>query len=118
MAEEKKFVTVDKIAVAFGISERKVQNLVIYDGMPRQDRGSYDLEACLVWYAAHLHQKVCGCAGPCNGIDPQSRNDTNARAERKKALEEIVDLAPDLRGLKTEEIRKILTDAVKGAYEQ
>ena len=118
MAKEKKnLVTVDQVAVAFKISERQVQRLVILHGCPRRSRGEYDLDECLVWYAAFLHERVCGCAGPCNGIDPQSRNDTNARAERKKALAEIVDLAPDLRGLKTEAIRQILTDAVKGVYE-
>jgi hypothetical protein len=118
MAEGKKFVTVDKIAIAFGISERKVQNLVIYAGLPRKDRGSYDLEACLVWYAAHLHQKVCGCAGPCEGFDAESRNTTNARAERKKALKEIADLAPDLVGLKANAIRKMLTGAVEKSYDE
>jgi hypothetical protein len=117
MAKEKKnLVTVDQVAVAFKISERQVQRLVIEYEMPRISRGEYDLDACLVWYAAHLHQKVCGCAGPCNGIDAQSRNDTNARAERKNALREIADLSPDLRGLKTAAIRKILLHAVEEIY--
>jgi len=116
MAQERTFVTVDKIAVAFRISERAVQKLVIYNGMPRKARGSYDLGECLVWYAAHLHQKVCGCAGPCDGFDARSRTDTNARAERKKALGEIVELAPNLVGLKAAAIRKLLTDAVEKSY--
>jgi hypothetical protein len=114
--EKKKLVTVDQVAVAFKISERQVQRLVIEYEMPRRSRGEYDLDECLVWYAAFLHKKVCGCAGPCNGIDAQSRNDTNARAERKNALTEIADLAPDLRGLKTTAIRKILLDAVEEIY--
>jgi hypothetical protein len=118
MAREKKnIVTVDQVAVAFKISERQVQRLVIEYEMPRISRGEYDLDECLVWYAGFLHKKVCGCAGPCNGIDAESRNDTNAKAERKKALEGIADLAPDLRGLKTAAVRKILLDAVEEIYE-
>jgi hypothetical protein len=50
--KETKFVTVDKIAQAFGISERAAQKLVIYNGMPRKDRGSYDLEAAAGRYLA------------------------------------------------------------------
>jgi hypothetical protein len=117
MAQGTKFVTVDKVAVAFGISERAVQKLVIYNGMPRKDRGSYDLEACLVWYAAHLHQKVCGCAGPCDGLDAKLQNATNARAERRKALHEIAEIAPELVGLKAAAIKKLLTEAVEKSYE-
>src|SRR6266403_817338 len=115
--EQKNLVTVDKVAQAFHISERQVQRLVIEYELPRVSRGEYDLEACLLWYADFLHRKVCGCAGPCDGFDAQSRNDTNARAERKKALKEIADLAPDLVGLKAPAIRQILTDAVNGTYE-
>jgi hypothetical protein len=119
MAKEgKKFVTVDQVAVAFKISERQVQRLVIEYEMPRISRGEYDLEVCLTWYANFLHRKVCGCAGPCDGFDAESRNGTNSKAERKKALQEIADLADDLVGLKAGAIRKILTDAVNGAYEQ
>jgi hypothetical protein len=108
-----KFVGVDKIAAAFRISERAVQRLVIYDGMPRNNRGEYDLEVCLAWYARHLHQKVCGCAGPCDGFDLDSRIATNARADRSKALHEIADLAPQLVGLKEDAIHKLLTNAVE-----
>jgi hypothetical protein len=118
MAREKNnLVTVDKVAVAFKISERQVQRLVIEHEMPRVSRGEYDLDVCIFWYSAFLHKKVCGCAGPCNGIDAQSRNDTNARAERKRALRDIVDIASDLVGLKAREIKKILADAVEKSYE-
>ena len=118
MAKEKKtIVTVDQIAVAFKISERQVQRLVIEHEMPRLSRGEYDLEACLLWYAAFLHGRVCGCAGPCNGIDAESRNDTNARAERHQALREVAELAPDLVGLKAKAIRTILKNAIEESYD-
>jgi hypothetical protein len=117
MAKEKKhLVTVDKVAEAFHISERQVQRLVIEYEMPRVSRGEYDLGACLVWYATHLHEKVCGCAGPCEGLDAESRNAVNARAERRKALKEIADLAPELVGLKAKAIEKVLTEAIADVY--
>jgi hypothetical protein len=117
MAKEKKhLVTVDKVAEAFRISERAVQRLVIYHGCPRRSRGEYDLDACLVWYIAFLHEKVCGCVGPCNGITPEERAETNARAERKKALREIAAIAPELVSLKAAAIRKILLHAVEEIY--
>jgi len=50
-------VTVDQVAVAFKMSERQAQRLVIEYEMPRISRGEYDLNACLVWYAAFLHKK-------------------------------------------------------------
>jgi hypothetical protein len=114
--KKRKLVGVDKVAEAFGISERAVQRLVIYDGLPRINRGEYDLEVCLSWYMNHLHVSVCGCAGPCDGLDVEARNLTNARAERRTALREITLVASDLVGLKEEQIRNILTKAVDDAY--
>jgi hypothetical protein len=111
-------VTVDKIAQAFGISERAVQRLVIYEHMPRVSRGEYDLTKCLAWYCHFLHERVCGCAGPCAGFDIASRNTVNARAERRQALREVADLAPDLVGLKAEAIRTILKNAIENTYDQ
>jgi phage terminase Nu1 subunit (DNA packaging protein) len=117
-AKKTNLVSVDKVAEVFRISERAVQRLVIYEGMPRKSRGEYDLDACLVWYAVHLHQKLCGCAGSCDGFDAMSRNAVNARAERRKALREIADLAPDLVGKTVDAIRKLLTKAVEDSYDQ
>jgi hypothetical protein len=84
--------------------------------MPRVSRGEYRLRECLIWYARYLHARVCGCSGPCDGFDAKSRNDVNARAERKKALEQITELAPDLVGLKADAIAKILTKAIEDSY--
>ena len=86
--------------------------------MPRISRGEYDLVKCIEWYVAFLHEKVCGCAGPCDGFDGETRNLTNARAERKSALKEIaVELAPELVGLKAKEIEKVLAEAITNVYE-
>ena len=110
-------VSVDKIAQAFKISERAVQRLVIYDGMPRASRGQYNLAQCMMWFIQHLHRKVCGCAGPCDGFEPGKRNMVNARAERKKALAEALDIAPELVGLDTAAIKERLTDAVRETFD-
>jgi hypothetical protein len=110
-------VGVDRIAQEFGISERSVQKLVIEEGLPRISRGEYDLLKCCQWYLRYLHTKVCNCATPCNGFDPETRAETNARAERKKVLKEILtDVAPELVGKKTDAIRTILANAINEAY--
>jgi hypothetical protein len=110
-------VDVSKIAELFGISERAVQRMVIYDGMPRVSRGEYDLLACSKWFVKYLHALACGCSGPCNGFDPEVRAETNARAERKKALKEMADdLAGDLVGKKSDAIRTILAKAIDEVY--
>jgi len=115
--EKSGLVDVSKIAELFGISERAVQRLVIYSGMPRVSRGEYDLLVCSKWYVKYLHEMACGCASPCNGFEPEVRAETNARAERKKALKEIADdLAPELVGKKSDAIRTILTKAIDEAY--
>jgi hypothetical protein len=111
-------VGVDRIAQEFGISERSVQKLVIEESMPRISRGEYDLLKCCQWYMRFLHGKVCGCATPCNGFDAEARTETNARAERKKALKEVAEnIAPQLVGKKAIAIRAILIDAVNDAYD-
>jgi len=110
-------VDVSKIAELFGISERAVLRLVIYDGMPRVSRGEYDVLACSKWYVKYLHAMACGCATPCNGFDPETRAETNARAERKKALQEIAeDVAPELVGKKADAMKTILVKAIDEVY--
>jgi hypothetical protein len=114
MAEQqKKFVTVDKIAEAFMISERAVQRLVIYEGMPRKNRGEYDLYKSLEWYVRHLQKQLCdSCDEPIHG-GPCRVFDMQLRAERPKALARIVELAPSLVGETAESIRAILKRAIE-----
>jgi hypothetical protein len=112
-------VDVSKIAELFGISERSVQRLVVFDGMPRVSRGEYDVLVCSKWYLKYLHAMACGCAGPCNGFDSDARTETNARAERKTVLTEILtDVAPELAGKKPDAIKTILAKAIDEAYSQ
>jgi hypothetical protein len=110
-------VDVSQIAELFGISESTFQRLVIYDGMPRVSRGECDLLACSKWYLKYLHAMACGCAGPCDGVEAETRAETNVRAERKTVLKEIADdLAPELAGKKSDAIRPILVRAIDDAY--
>jgi hypothetical protein len=110
---KKPFVTVDKIAEAFMISERAVQRLVIYEGMPRKSRGEYDLHKSLEWYVRHLQKQLCDSCdepihgGPCRMFDMQSRE------VRRKELIRIVELAPILVGESVESIRMILKEAIE-----
>jgi hypothetical protein len=117
MAQQKeKYVSVDQLAQAFRISERAVQRLAIYEGMPRKSRGEYPYFECLSWFIAHLQKKVCrDCdepihAGPCRG------SEAAARAKRLRSLEKITGLAPTLVGLDAEAIRTTLAHAVADCY--
>jgi hypothetical protein len=72
---------------------------------------------CLIWYAKFLPQKVCGCALPCDEIDADTRNATNARFKRRKALKEIAENSRRIAsGEKADAIRKILTRAIEESY--
>lgn len=67
------------MAQAFRISERGVQRLAIYEGMPRKSRGECPYFECLSWFIAHLQKKFCrDCdepihAGPCRGSEAAAR---------------------------------------------
>jgi hypothetical protein len=116
MAQRKKYVSVDQLAQAFRISERAVQRLAIYEGMPRKSRGEYPYLECLSWFIAHLQKNFCrNCdepihAGPCRGME------SAARADRQRSLEKIAGLAPNLVGLDAEAIRKTLSEAIADCY--
>jgi phage terminase Nu1 subunit (DNA packaging protein) len=119
-----KLVNVDRIAEVFNISSRQVQRLHLYDGLPREARGKYDLDKCTDFYISYLHDRVCGCAGgkPGGGgcdvesYGPKSRDVASRRVEREAALREIVELAPKLAGKKAAEIREVLTEAIDVVY--
>jgi hypothetical protein len=117
MAKQKeKYVSADRLAQAFRISERAVQRLAIYDGMPRKSRGEYPYFECLSWFVAHLQKKVCpNCdelahAGPCRG------SEIAARADRQRSLHKITALAPLLVGRDAEAIREMLTTAIEEVW--
>lgn len=106
-------VSVHKISEAFGISARKVQQLVL-EGMPREVHGQYDLAKCMLWYARYLHQKACGCPGPCEG--PERRSLTILRRARERLHKELVELAPHLKASDAQAIRNRLVEAVDAVF--
>jgi phage terminase Nu1 subunit (DNA packaging protein) len=109
-------VNVDRIAEVFGVSSRQVQRFALYHGLPRETRGKYDLDKSMRWFIRYLHAQVCGCDGPCEGFDRDSRDITNRRSERAAALRGIVELAPKLAGKTAMEIRELLTEALEEVY--
>lgn len=109
-------VGVEQVSKVFRVSPRLVQKFAEHEGMPREAHGKYDLAKCMYWFIRRLHRKACGCAGPCDGFEPNKRNMVNIRAERKKALAEVRDIAPELVGLDAEAIKERLADAVKQTY--
>jgi hypothetical protein len=97
-------------------SERAVQRLAVYEGLPRRSRGEYPYFECLSWFIRHLQKKLCpNCdelvhAGPCRGLEAA------ARADRQRSLEKITGLAPLLVGRDAEAIREILTTAIEDSF--
>ncbi|SRR5258708_476490 len=109
-------IDVKTLAKIFRVSPRQVQKFA-YVGMPRQAHGQYDPLLCMAWYIRFLHHKVCGCSGPCEGFASHFREMVNARAERKAALREAVEIAPELVGLDAEAMRQRLKDIVRDTYD-
>jgi phage terminase Nu1 subunit (DNA packaging protein) len=50
-------VSVDKVAKALNVTVRRVNQLV-HEGMPREDRGKYDLAQCMLWYIRYLQKAL------------------------------------------------------------
>lgn len=58
------------VAAKLGVTERRVRQLVVGSGMPRQGPGRYDLKKCLLWYRRYL--KGIAVADD-DGRDPELR---------------------------------------------
>ncbi len=50
-------VRIGQVAHVLNISERRVQQLA-KEGLPREDRGKYDLANCMIWYIRYLQKKL------------------------------------------------------------
>ena len=71
----------------------------------------------MLWCIRPLHAKACGCEGPCEELDADSRIIVNAAAERRRALKEAIKLAPELVGLSAQDIQIRLVEIVKTAFD-
>jgi len=94
------YVGADNLAEVFGISERSVQRLVIYEGMRRSARGQYDYFICKGWYIRYHHRRICGCAGPRDGVE----------SCRRELLDHIV-------ALNERHLKRLLSDYVRYHHE-
>src|SRR6478736_6017796 len=52
-----------QVAQAFNVTKRRVEQLV-HEGMPREDRGKYDLGKCMLWYIRYLQKALESKGGP------------------------------------------------------
>jgi hypothetical protein len=111
-----KYVSVDQLAQAFRISERAVQRLAIYEGMPRKSRGEYPYFECLSWFIVHLQKKVCRNCDQLIHFGPCREMESGACADHQRFLGGIAELAPNLVGLDAEAIRKALINAIEGSH--
>jgi phage terminase Nu1 subunit (DNA packaging protein) len=50
-------VDVRKLASAMNVTTRRVAQLV-HEGMPREERGRYELGKCLLWYVRYLQNAL------------------------------------------------------------
>lgn len=80
-------VNVDKLAKALNLQARRIQQLV-KEGMPREDRGRYDLGACMLWYIRYLQgvieKKSANVNGEFLGLNDQRVRGLRADAELKE----------------------------------
>lgn len=70
--------TLKQTATALHLSERRVQQLVA-EGLPRAQRGAYDLDKCLRWYVRYLQKKLAERALP----DPDGGSSATAVTRHK-----------------------------------
>ncbi len=50
-------VRIGQVAHVLNISERRIQQLA-KEGLPREERGKYDLANCMIWYIRYLQKKL------------------------------------------------------------
>ena len=50
-------IGIDKLAAKLNLTKSRLYQLFA-EGMPKNSRGKYDLEKCLLWYSRHLQESV------------------------------------------------------------
>jgi phage terminase Nu1 subunit (DNA packaging protein) len=78
-------VSVDKVAKALNTGVRSVQRLVL-EGMPRAERGRYDIGQCLLWYVRYL-QKII----ESKGLAVEDAVGASLRQERQRLIKAQAD---------------------------
>ena len=81
-------ITVEQVAEYFNVTARTIQNWVL-DGMPRTDRGVYNLKKCIHWYVAQSETKI-----------KELKNSVDDNLRDKKLYESEIDIKRKEVGLK------------------
>lgn len=83
-------VPVADLAELFGVSERRIQQLVEL-GMPRLDRGKYNLFACVQWQLNEMEQSIetLKNSGDVDHLELKKEGQRLSNAERKVKLDVI-----------------------------
>jgi phage terminase Nu1 subunit (DNA packaging protein) len=105
-------VTVEAIAKAFDRKPRRIQQLV-KEGMPKGERGKYDLGACLLWYVRYLHKKIESQSAEGEGAEGITLNDQRVRG--LKAGAELKELEVQLRRgeiVRVDDVRQMLSEMI------
>jgi phage terminase Nu1 subunit (DNA packaging protein) len=90
-------VNVRKLASVLNLTERRVQQLVP-EGLPKEERGKYDLGKCMAWYIRYLQAALEKRAVPMPEGDLSGLRDERLRLTRAEAGLKEIELAKQ-RGL-------------------
>jgi hypothetical protein len=86
-------VNIEKLAKALNITGRRIQHLVKVEGMPRGDRGRYDLGACMLFYIRYLQGVIEKRSANVGGGEMLGLNDQRVRGLRADAELKEMELA-------------------------
>lgn len=82
-------VNVGKVAKALNLTPQRVQQLA-NEGLPKEDRGKYDLGKCMLWYIRYLQAALEKKAVPmANGVYAGEREERTRLLRAEAELKEI-----------------------------
>jgi phage terminase Nu1 subunit (DNA packaging protein) len=81
-------VGVEKVARALNIGVRRVQQLVA-EGMPRPEKGKYDVGLCLMWYVRYLQKALERREIPQDAIGASLRQERQRLVKAQADREEL-----------------------------
>jgi phage terminase Nu1 subunit (DNA packaging protein) len=83
-------VDLKQVAKALNVSERRVQQLT-KEGLPKEDRGKYDLGKCMLWYIRYL-QAALEASGRRDSTDEDYGGMREERARLLRAEAELKEI--------------------------
>lgn len=91
-------VGIAQVANVLNVTERRVQQLV-REGLPRQQKGKYDLADCMVWYIRYLQKALERRAVPTTEGEYTGLGDARVRSIKADAELKELELARQRREL-------------------